>query len=414
MNSRQLTLGSRIFFFGLLLGMAYLTYQLVEPYIFTVIFSLAAVIVLKPLYDWVLRWRFVRGNWAGAVALTIIIVALGIVVPASFVGQLVVSQIGVLLDDLPDVVDRSSESLGPWITQIEQWQANLPAILGSSSTPIDTGSITRSVVSGVGNLLQLALSSVSSAGSALPEAIAALFIFFSIFTTVLPRYEELTRQLARYIPLEPSISQMYLDKVASTVQSMVMGIFVIALVQGLTMGVFFWIAAVPYAALLTLVAIVFSVLPLGVNTVALPVAIYLLLSGQYWQGVLVALGGLIVVANLDNIIRPRLVSKDAYLHPALVLLSTFGGLGWFGFWGVVYGPVLMVLFVTTLQVYADYYSSQLHDSQVANELVELIQPSEPAPSEVVAPTTKPAAPAEPVAPAVAEPPPQTPPADAKV
>ena len=58
---------------------------------------------------------------------------------------------------------------------------------------------------------------------------------------------------------------------------------------------------------------------------------------------------------IDNLLRPRLVPRGAYLHPMLLLLSVFGGLSVAGLVGVVYGPVIMILFVTTIEVYRKYY-----------------------------------------------------------
>ena len=79
-------------------------------------------------------------------------------------------------------------------------------------------------------------------------------------------------------------------------------------------------------------------LPLGAGIVAIPVGLVLLALGQYWQAGLVIGGYLIVVNQIDNVLRPMLVSKEAYLNPALLLLSAFGGLNLFGLLGVIYGP----------------------------------------------------------------------------
>ena len=64
---------------------------------------------------------------------------------------------------------------------------------------------------------------------------------------------------------------------------------------------------------------------------------------------------LIVVTSIDNVLRPFLVPKSAHLSPALMLLSVFAGLGMFGFWGIVLGPVLMIIIVTTISVYLAVY-----------------------------------------------------------
>jgi len=137
---------------------------------------------------------------------------------------------------------------------------------------------------------------------------------------------------------------------------MFLAIFVIAVVQGLLMGLFMWLADVPFTPLWTLIAVVAAMLPLGASLVALPVGIVLLIVGNYFGGVLVLAGYFLIVSNIDNLLRPRLVSKEAYLSFALVLLSALGGYELFGFFGVVYGPVLMILFLTVLEVYETYYA----------------------------------------------------------
>jgi predicted PurR-regulated permease PerM len=64
---------------------------------------------------------------------------------------------------------------------------------------------------------------------------------------------------------------------------------------------------------------------------------------------------LLVVTNIDNVLRPFLVPKTARLDPALMLLAVFAGISMFGFFGLVIGPVLMIIIVTTVSVYLAVY-----------------------------------------------------------
>ena len=64
---------------------------------------------------------------------------------------------------------------------------------------------------------------------------------------------------------------------------------------------------------------------------------------------------LFVVTNIDNVLRPFLVPQEARLDPALMLLAVFAGIAMFGFWGIVIGPVLMIIIVTTISVYLAVY-----------------------------------------------------------
>ena len=70
----------------------------------------------------------------------------------------------------------------------------------------------------------------------------------------------------------------------------------------------------------------------------------------------------VVVTSVDNLLRPFLVPKSAHLHPALMLLAVFAGLKMFGFWGIVLGPVLMIVIVTTISVYLVVYKDASADS----------------------------------------------------
>ncbi len=73
--------------------------------------------------------------------------------------------------------------------------------------------------------------------------------------------------------------------------------------------------------------------------------------GNVVGGIFVMLFHIVVVTSIDNLLRPFLVPKSAHLNPALMLLAVFAGLQMFGFWGIVLGPVLMIVIVTTISVY---------------------------------------------------------------
>jgi predicted PurR-regulated permease PerM len=181
-------------------------------------------------------------------------------------------------------------------------------------------------------------------------------IVLVIMMVLLPRFKRPQRdQLATLVPFPPDITQLYLDKIQLMIIAMFKGTFLIAILQGLAMGLVLLIAGVPYLFFLTVLSMFLALLPMiGISLIAWPIGIILILSGQVWRGVFVIATFILVVANIDTVLRPRLVPKDAYLNPALVLLSVFGGLSLMGFIGIIYGPVIMILLVTSIEVYAKY------------------------------------------------------------
>ena len=98
-----------------------------------------------------------------------------------------------------------------------------------------------------------------------------------------------------------------------------------------------------------------SIIPLGGGIVTIPFGIGMIFYGNIVGGAFVVLWHLLVVTNIDNFLRPVLVPRDARLNSALMLLAVFAGIAMFGPWGIVIGPVLMILIVTTVDVYLAVY-----------------------------------------------------------
>ena len=94
---------------------------------------------------------------------------------------------------------------------------------------------------------------------------------------------------------------------------------------------------------------------LDMATRVIPLGIGMALTGNIAGGVFVALFHVIVISNIDNILRPQLVPRSARLQPALMMLGVFAGLGMFGFAGIVFGPVVMIIVVTTVNMYRSVY-----------------------------------------------------------
>jgi predicted PurR-regulated permease PerM len=197
-----------------------------------------------------------------------------------------------------------------------------------------------------------------------------------ILYVFLSRYKSPGKQeILEIVPFPTEITQLFLDKIDLMVKAMFKGTFVIALTQGLAMGLVLWLAGVPYVLFLTLASMFLSLIPLiGVSLVAWPVGIILILSGNIFRGVFVIAAFLIFVAQIDTFLRPRLVPKGAQLNPALVLISVLGGLGVLGIVGALYGPVVMILLVTSIDVYSKYLlrsDLEVLDQQGRIDLIEL-------------------------------------------
>jgi predicted PurR-regulated permease PerM len=96
-----------------------------------------------------------------------------------------------------------------------------------------------------------------------------------------------------------------------------------------------------------------SLLPaIGTALVWLPVAIYFLVTGAIWQGIVLIAYGVLVIGLVDNFLRPILVGKDTKIPDYVVLIATLGGIAIFGFNGFVIGPVIAAMFMAVWDIVA--------------------------------------------------------------
>ncbi|MFT3899514.1 MAG: AI-2E family transporter [Gordonia sp. (in: high G+C Gram-positive bacteria)] len=201
-------------------------------------------------------------------------------------------------------------------------------------------------------VLDFAKDSPGGIATTVTMAIIFLYVFLALLTNA-PKVVELVKDLN---PLGPQITDIYLDKVGSMVTATVRGQFVIAFVQGLAGAISIYLGGIHQGfAMFVIFLTVLSVIPLGSGIVTMPLGIGMALTGNVVGGLFVFFFHLIVTTNIDNFLRPILVPRNAYLHPALMLLSVFAGLKMFGFIGIVFGPVVMIVIVTTINMYRSVY-----------------------------------------------------------
>ncbi|KKW64703.1 membrane protein [Mycolicibacterium elephantis] len=319
---------------------------------FFVLIVVAAVFayLFTPLYER-LRRRLSTGLSA---TITLLAAVLMVVVPIAGIVFLAIVQITHMVNavsdwvaqtDLSTLGDRTLKLINDLLSQIPFLNINVTA------DSLRQGIIT--VSQRVGEwLLQL----LQGAAGSVVAAIAAAIIFLYVFISLLVNREKIRTLIRQLNPLGEEITDLYLAKTGAMVRGTVKGQFVIALCQGVSGAISIYIAGFHdgffiFAILLTAL----SVIPLGGGIVTIPFGIGMMFFGNIIGGAFVVIFHVVVVTNIDNFLRPILVPKQARLDPALMLLAVFSGIALWGFWGIVIGPVLMIIIVTTISVYLSVY-----------------------------------------------------------
>lgn len=163
----------------------------------------------------------------------------------------------------------------------------------------------------------------------------------------------LSRRVRRAVPLSDMHKQHLFRKFTTVIRATVKGNVAVAAVQGALGGIIFWILGIQGALLWGVVMAFLSLLPaIGAGLIWAPVAVYFLLTGDTWQGVVLIAFGVLVIGMVDNVLRPLLVGKDTKLPDYVVLISTLGGMALFGLNGFVIGPLIAALFVACWDLFS--------------------------------------------------------------
>jgi predicted PurR-regulated permease PerM len=217
----------------------------------------------------------------------------------------------------------------------------------------DLGAMQERLSAGLMKGVQLLATHALNVGQNTFDFIVSFFIMLYLLFFLLRDGRELVRRIRIAIPLPEELQRNLFGKFANVIRATVKGNIVVAIVQGALGGLIFWFLGIKAPVLWGVLMAFLSLLPaVGTALVWLPVALYFLVTGAVWQGVILIAYGVLVIGLVDNILRPILVGKDTKMPDYVVLISTLGGIAIFGINGFVIGPVIAAMFMAVWDIVA--------------------------------------------------------------
>jgi predicted PurR-regulated permease PerM len=164
--------------------------------------------------------------------------------------------------------------------------------------------------------------------------------------------ERMVKRLISLSPLADSYDEQIMKKVGSAINSIVRGSLAIALIKGFLTALGFAIFSIPNPILWGTVTAFASFIPIvGSSIVVAPAVLYLFATSSLASSIGFAVWGIAFVGLSDNVLSPILMERGMKIHPFLLLLSIFGGLGLFGPIGFIAGPVVLSLLFALFDIY---------------------------------------------------------------
>ena len=231
-------------------------------------------------------------------------------------------------------------------TEIKQFTTQLNVFLGANFRLhhlIESMSVRAELF--VSELLPVFLSGIIN-------TLLGLVVMYFVLYFMFVQQKEFEAAMLKYVPFKENNTLIFARELQNITYSNVLGQGLIALTQGILVGIGFYIFNIKDPVFWATIAFFVSFLPvIGTPIIFVPAAIIELLNGNQTAGWGLLLWGFLVIINIENIIRLLIAKRLANIHPIITVIGVIIGIPVFGILGVVFGPLLLSYFILTVRMY---------------------------------------------------------------
>lgn len=332
----------QFFFISIILLIGGVLFWKMSGFIPAFLGALTLYVIMRPAVLYLVykrRWR----RWFTAILLILVSIIV-LLVPMALMVNLMASKVGY-------VVQHSAELINSFRDFMEKIQY---------STRIDM--LSDETVSKVKDALTTLLPQLlGSTFNVVTTIVIMYFVLYFMLTGAL----EMEDILYEYTPLKAANTDRLGVEINNMVLSNAVGIPLLALVQAVFCAVGYWIFGVPSFIFWGVITGFMGMVPvIGTTIVWVPLCIYLIASGHMGSGIGLAIYGLVIVGSVDNVFRFLFQKRFADVHPLITVFGVLIGVNLFGFVGLIFGPLLISMFILLLKIYMDEFGIKKHKIKI--------------------------------------------------
>ncbi|MEA2031052.1 MAG: AI-2E family transporter [candidate division Zixibacteria bacterium] len=323
----------------------YLFYRIIIPFFAPICWAAVLVIIFHPIYER-LKARIKSGRLSSV--LMCLLILLLIIGPITYLFIALVNEAASAVAKV-NVMYRAGEFDSllsfdlPWLTAVKEKLSQYYDLSQVNINELIKDSIDR--ISGI--ILNQTSWLIANGTKTIFYFVLMVFSMYYFFKDG----RVVINKLKRLVPLTPEQVDVTFKQLSDVIHATMYGGVIVALIQGFLGGVFFAILGIQSAIFWGAIMALLSIIPfLGAFIVYIPAGIILIIGGSYIKGIVLIAAGTLIISQIDNLIRPYLISGRTSLHPLLLFFSIMGGIAMFGLLGIVLGPLIMAAFVTILQI----------------------------------------------------------------
>lgn len=323
---------NQLFLLAIIIGMGVLILMELAPYFSGILGAITFYFLMKGSMV-----RLEKRKWRKEIAATTLMILsfFIILIPTAGIIMMLMSK-----------VNKASKNFGEVIEIIHDKISSLEYSTGIDITSnVNETKITEWMSQTLGGLV----------GSTFNTLIAISIMYFLLYFMLINN-QNLGKYLKKYIPLKDDSIQILGKETKEMVRSNAIGIPLVAICQGIIALIGYVILGVPDPFFWFVITTIGAMIPfVGTAIGTFPVVIIMFSQGQNWEAIALLLYSTIVVGSTDNILRLVVLKKLSDVHPLITLIGVIIGVPLFGFIGLIFGPLLLSLFLLAIKIYRENY-----------------------------------------------------------
>lgn len=336
-----------IFFFICLLGILYLWYVIYKPFLGIFLIAAAITSIFYPAYIGIMQ-KSKRIGPSLAALLMVLAISFIVIIPLILFLLYLSTQVSEFYNWLINIFD--SGFLTVWVDKFNLFISRFFEFNLNKETVL-------SYFSNIGSDLNQWLLSVTS--TIINNAFQLVTNFLFLIVCLFFMFRDGKKILVKIMQLTPLHDRYDLEiykKFQEVSYAALLATFLTAIAQAVVAAVAYAIVGLP-VLFLGLATAVASIIPLfGTVLIWGPIALYFMFIGAWGKAIFLVLWGAIVIGLVDNVLRPWVMKGHTHIHPFILFFGILGGVVAFGFWGIIYGPLIIAIGLTFLHIYSLEYS----------------------------------------------------------
>jgi predicted PurR-regulated permease PerM len=334
------------FFFAILAGALILSFFMFLPFFTPLFLAVVTAALFFPFHKKISGW-ISKGNTSSFLSslVSLIVIVLIVLIPLTLVSV----KISMEAKSVYDYYTSANTS----IPVVDNLVGNIQKMVLKVMPGADVSAI--SAANFKEYITQLSGTIFSNIDSLFSSA-AKIFFEFIVFIIALFYFlkdgASIKSHAVKISPLADAQDEEIVKRMKTAVNSVLKGTLLVAFIQGVIAFFGFLIFSLPNPTLWAVTAMFAALIPgIGTSLVLIPAIVYLFIKGYLIAAVGLLIWGALAVGMVDNFLAPRLIGKNAGIHPLVVLISAVGGVSLFGALGFIAGPLLVSFVMVLISVY---------------------------------------------------------------